>query len=164
MKEKAMKSGRRGLMFWRKSREGPELVQECEAFLAGRYLFRRKRQPARVPPWIWLSTLAHGDRSDIEALAGAKGGMGREMAAASYLARELLVSIDSYGLDLRSLQRSLLIPLEVHGDGAESPWATKRVCTSVLAELKRARLRADKRAQTGTGPDQAGTPGRDADP
>jgi hypothetical protein len=76
-----MRSGWRKLTFWRRSiDEGLALVDECEAFLNGRYLFEIARQPKRAPLWVWLNTLAHGERADIEALAETAVGLTDEMA------------------------------------------------------------------------------------
>jgi len=139
-----VESGRRRFMFWRRPAEGPKLVQECTAFLSGRYLSRCERQPGRVPPWTWVSTLAHGERPDIEALARGTHGMALELRAASYLAQAMLAAIDTHDLDLRSLQRDVLIPLELRCELADSTFATRRVCTTVLKELKRASTVADR--------------------
>jgi len=50
-----------------------ELVEECEAFLAGRLgeIFPARGVPR--PPWVWLNQLAHGDHAQVESvLRGAR--------------------------------------------------------------------------------------------
>jgi hypothetical protein len=147
-----MKSGRRRFMFWRQSGEDSNLVQECAAFLSGGYLSHYDREWGRVPLWAWFSTLAHGQRSDIEALA-ARGGAAYEIRTGSYLAYAVLAAIDSHALDLRSLQRDVLIPVELECDLAEPRLATRRVCATVMKELKRASAVADQRTDSKPGQD-----------
>jgi hypothetical protein len=134
-------------MFWRRSTD-PKLVQECTAFLSGRYLSHCERPPGRVPPWAWVSTLAHGERSDIEAFASGTDGNACEIRAASYLAHALLAAIDAHGLDLRSLQRNVLVPIELECEVADSTSATRKICATVLRELRKASAVADQQADT----------------
>ena len=144
-----MRPGQRKLIFWRRSRgEARELVDECEAFLNGRYLFEMARQPKQVPPWVWFNTLAHGERAAIEELAHAKADFTDEVPAAQYFARELLATADLPGLNLPVLQRQLLVPIELRCGTSDSPRVTHMLCTSLLIELRRAGTIANRRAQS----------------
>ena len=143
-----MRSGWRKLTFWRRSMdEAQDLVNECEAFINGRYLFGLTRQHGQLPPWVWLNTLAHGDRADIEVLAEAGTGSTEEMAAARYFAREVLATADLPGLNLQVLQRELLVPIELRYGTSNSSSLTKMLCTTLLMDLRRAATIANRRAQ-----------------
>jgi hypothetical protein len=144
-----MRPGQRKLIFWRRSRgEARELVDECEAFLNGRYLFEMARQPTRPPAWVWFNTLAHGQRSDIEALAAAKAGYTDEISAAQYFAREVLATADLAGLSLQVLQRELLVPIELSCGTSDSARVTQALCTNLVMGLRRAGIIANRRAQS----------------
>jgi hypothetical protein len=144
-----MGSGWKKLTFWRRSTvEGQSLVDECEAFLKGRYLFEGARQPKRPPPWVWFNTLAHGERADIEVLAEAKARFTDEIAAAQYFAREVLAAADLPGLNLQALQRELLVPIELCCGTSDSPRVTKMLYTNLLIGLRRAGTIANHRAQS----------------
>jgi hypothetical protein len=133
-----VKPGWRRLIFWRRSAEDQELVAECEAFLSGRYLYRCGGRRGRLPAWVWMSTLAHGDRADIEALADAGTGPRNETGPAQYFARQVLSVVDVQGLSLRSLQRELLVPLELTCDASDSARTSRSLCTRLLLALRRA--------------------------
>ena len=149
-----MRSGWRKLAFWRRSvGEANDLVGECEAFLNGRYLFEMARQPKRLPPWVWFNTLAHGERAHIEVLAEARAGLADETAVSQYVAREVLATATSPGLDLRLLQRELLVPMELRCGTSDSPRGTEMLCTSLLIELRRAAALANRRAQSQLDPE-----------
>jgi hypothetical protein len=144
-----MRSGWRKLTFWRRSiDEGLALVDECEAFLNGRYLFEIARQPKRAPLWVWLNTLAHGERADIEALAETAVGLTDEIGAPQYFARELLATSDLPGSNLQVLQRELVVPIELRCGTSDSPRVTKMLCTNLLMGLRRARAVANRQAQS----------------
>jgi len=95
-----------------------ELVDECEAFVSGRYLQYLNGDRRSVPEWAWLNVLAHGGEGDIRALA-----VGRPprsslhdatwRCALVFLAREVLSEVTRRGGTLLDLQRSILVPLEL---------------------------------------------------
>ncbi len=144
-----MRSGWRKLTFWRRSMgKRLALVDECEAFLNGRYLFEIARQPKRPPLWVWLNTLAHGERADIEALAETAVGLTDEIGAPQYFARELLATSDLPGSNLQVLQRELVVPIELRCGTSDSPRVTKMLCTNLLMGLRRARAVANRQAQS----------------
>ncbi len=108
------------------------LVSECEAFLAGRY---HKQLPRHARwDWAWVNALAHGERTEIEALARARG---RRARAAAFAAAEVLATGDRHGLELTWLQARYLVPVEVScmRSGSLSPAAATH---RVLAALRRA--------------------------
>lgn len=144
------------------SAEEQTLVEDCEAFLAGRHLPRRSRHGRSIPPWMWINTLAHGSRADIEALARTPAGVSRESGAAPYLAGEVLAAIDRPGLTLGWLQRSFLVPVELRsatGDGMEERWSTREMTTRVRAALDRADATAGRHGSD-TLSDRQTEPGR----
>ena len=106
--------GYRGLK--RRSREAEVggtagVAAACEAYLSGAYRQFLEEQGRPVPAWAWLNRLAHGDRSSIEALAGAPDD-GSPAALVASIARMLLLVADRRGGSLASVQRQRLIPLE----------------------------------------------------
>jgi hypothetical protein len=118
------------------ARRGRRLAAECEAFVVGRYhhhLPRRRRWE-----WAWVNTLAHGSRSEIEALAGSLDKRGQ---AAAYTATEVLATGDRYGLELTWLQTEFLVRVEVECMQCRSLTAAATTIR-VLAALRRARLAA----------------------
>lgn len=143
-----MAKARRRLIFWRRATdEGPELVAECEAFLNGCYLSRCAGERGRLPTWVWLNTLAHGNRADIEALAGGEAGLWDDIGSAQYFARQLLDIADMHSLNLKSLQRELLVPLELSCDDTDSTRVTKSLCTRLLLALRRANSMGERRPE-----------------
>jgi len=94
------------------------LADEAAAFLEGRLLESQRATGAggRVPPWLWLNAVAHGDTQVLRALVQpgrpAGGPVGGWRSVRAELARELL---DRSGGDaelLADLQRRALVPLE----------------------------------------------------
>jgi hypothetical protein len=112
---------------WRRdgSVEGHGVADECEAFLAGRYLELLERNEALVPQWAWMNRLAHGTTADLEAIATHDATPRDRLSQAwadarSYLAAEVL---DAYGRagTLLTLQRRALVPLELQLASPTSP-------------------------------------------
>lgn len=79
--------------------------------MAGRYPWRLPRR--RRWEWAWINTLAHGDRSTLNALAAAAPHRGRRAQAASFVASEVLAVADRAGADLGWVQREYLVPIEL---------------------------------------------------
>lgn len=113
---------------WSHSREDPvesaaaELTRECEALLAGGYAEHLRAQGRWAPPWAWVNALAHGTADQLATIAtGAAGdrpgeatGTKEWRVALSFLAEDVLRHVRSTGTTLRQVQRSKLIPLELH--------------------------------------------------
>lgn len=49
-------------------RRGRDLIQECEAYLAGQYVGYLEVRNEHVPNWAWLNVLAHGDPARFRSL------------------------------------------------------------------------------------------------
>lgn len=84
---------------------------ECEAYVSGRY-HELVRGRVRRPAWVDLNAVAHGERRDLERLAGGSTAADRQSAALSYLAYEVLCTCDQQRVPLHIVQRELLVPLE----------------------------------------------------
>ncbi len=93
-----------------------EMVQDCEAFLLGRYVEQLEARCMEVPAWAWTNVLAHGTSDDLRSTADdcqADPESTREWRAArAYVAAELL-DTTSRGRSLADTQRLLLVPLEL---------------------------------------------------
>ncbi len=91
-----------------------ELVEDCEAFLAGQFLARAEPRSLAVPVWVWSNVLAHGSPDDIRETA-AEGSTAPSgwRAARAYLAAELL-ELQARGRSLEQLQHDVLVPMELH--------------------------------------------------
>jgi hypothetical protein len=94
--------------------DGPRLVGETEAFLAGGLAEVIEARADTVPDWVWINRLAHGSGSEIAALAAERGrrrdpGWRR---ARALLAQDLLDAAAAHG-PLERLQHDVLVPLEL---------------------------------------------------
>lgn len=93
-----------------------EAVEECEAFLLGRYAELLESRSTAVPAWAWTNVLAHGDPDDLHRAAEdcpASTTTSRGWRAArAYLASELLETAGRNG-SLADVQRQVLAPLEL---------------------------------------------------
>jgi hypothetical protein len=93
-----------------------EMLDGCEALLAGRYVEYLETTGQLVPAWAWTNLLAHGTVEQFEReisaardLAPESGGWRR---ARAYLAGELLAAAGRLG-SLQELQAEVLVPLEL---------------------------------------------------
>jgi len=96
------------------------LVQECTAYLVGRYAELVDGEGRRLPAWAWLNPLAHGSRNDLASLAaqpphwqGEGGNAATWQRAVSYLAHEIWCVVHDEGVGLHDLQLRVLVPLEL---------------------------------------------------
>jgi hypothetical protein len=122
-------------------RRGRKLAEDCEAFLSGRYLQSVVRDHGWAEPWVWLSTLAHGDRQAVEALAQDRTSAPDDGTAfGRYLAREVLAVLDHHQVSLENLQRRALVPVELAWRATGTTWGPKGLTGAVLAELERAAM------------------------
>ena len=90
-----------------------DLVQECEAFVTGRYYEVLLGQHQPVPPWAWINALAHGERCEVERIASLPPARPNSMAFLSYMACEVILHASTDDATLRLVQESALIPLEM---------------------------------------------------
>lgn len=107
---------------------GTEIVDDCAAFLQGRYVARLEERWERVPAWAWTNLLAHGTEPELRELAAAPTrGLGAASqswrAAQRFLAQEVLIAARRLG-SLPAIQWEALVPLELELAAAEesSEW------------------------------------------
>lgn len=123
--------------------EGPQLVAECEAFLAGTYAEHVETLGDRVPGWAWANLLAHGTVDDLRTAATllhtarSVHPAGGWHTARAYLATEVLRLVDGGTRSLHDLQQQLLVPVEevlASGPGwAETPASLVTIVRSALS-------------------------------
>jgi hypothetical protein len=94
---------------------GRDLVEECEAFLTGRYVELLVERGASIPDWAWTNLLAHGTRHQL-AHAPSLGIRGSRLRAWSdgraVMAKEVLDYARTYP-SLVLFQQAVVIPLEL---------------------------------------------------
>lgn len=99
---------------WQRVRNRSEIADECEAFLAGRYVemvIGKYRQ--LLPAWAWVNPLAHADYSDLTRLAELSPDRDDPLGFFSYLADEVLLRTGGDDQALRRMQHDALVPLEL---------------------------------------------------
>lgn len=94
-----------------------ELVRDCEAFLAGRYVEYVLDRGDHVPTWAWTNLLAHGTEEQLRSPATTFSVNWIELLepwlkARAYLAGEILDGAYRDG-PLCRVQRRLIVPLEL---------------------------------------------------
>jgi hypothetical protein len=97
------------------ARQGRELTDDCEAFLAGTLAERMERRGDFLPTWVWMNLLAHGSPQQLRAChsSSRRASVTRDWRQARYyLAMEILSAADRHG-SLEDLQRCILQPLEL---------------------------------------------------
>lgn len=104
---------------WNRRRRGDrseaifrEVVEDCEAFLAGRLVELLECRKALVPPWAWTNLLAHGSVEQLRTVSLEEhfrsGDEYREWREGrSYLATETLAAARSFG-PLLVVQKALI--------------------------------------------------------
>jgi hypothetical protein len=147
-------------MSWRVERalraEAEQVVAEAEAMIGGRMLDRHPREDS-PPAWVLLDTLAHGEWRYLtnlsKALAKRRGHVWD--SALLFLAGEVLATAGSPA-GLRDLQRTHLVPLELHMLAGGCPVLTtpSGLVDAVSTELARARSRR-RHPSAGPPPDPA---------
>lgn len=96
--------------------DSADIGRECELFLTGRYGERLRAANRPVPGWVWFNRLAHGSRDDLAELradATAQSPAPDWDRALAVLSGEILHAVDDDPQRLRTLQRDVLIPLEL---------------------------------------------------
>lgn len=102
-------------MFRSLENDGARLVEECSAFLAGRFSDELVRRSRPRPSWSWLNQLAHGTVVDLERCAGllaTQPPKDQWALATAFLAGELLAAAER-GPSLQTLRNEVLVPLEL---------------------------------------------------
>lgn len=88
------------------------LVDECDAYVAGRFQGYLEANGKPVPGWAWINSIAHGDVKAVRELAQTMDRSGGPQAAVADLAKQVLRMIDQGHETLPDLQLRVLIPLE----------------------------------------------------
>lgn len=94
---------------------GQQLVDEIEAFLAGRLAEVLEAADRPVPPWVWLNRIAHGSLAEVRRTAAEWQRVGADSTwrrARTFLAGEVLDQAP-LPVNLRRLQHDVLVPLEL---------------------------------------------------
>ncbi|HTZ08395.1 MAG TPA: hypothetical protein VMB72_04940 [Acidimicrobiales bacterium] len=96
------------------------VVEECSAFLAGRYADLVDGAGRPLPAWVWLNALAHGSHHELAALAAQpphwqadSGHDATWQRAVSFLAHEIRCVARQEGIEVGQLQARVLVPLEL---------------------------------------------------
>jgi hypothetical protein len=95
------------------------LVEDCEAFLAGRAGDVLTSVRGTFPPWTWVNLLAHANLSGLGELASRDpksrpfDSNGPWARATSFVAAELLAAARNDPQTLRHIQFEVLIPIEL---------------------------------------------------
>ena len=101
------------------ARIASELVAECSSYLDGTLMMRSVMSAVEMPSWMLINSFAHGDLSQIEVLSLRPNWLDATFplpwcSATRAIAVELSSVVGGDAVLLRSIQRSVLIPLESH--------------------------------------------------
>src|SRR5262245_18668865 len=127
---------------WRRHSEedsdpfGRALVDECEWYLSGAFA-EHCAADEQVPAWAWMNLLAHGEESELRALATDRAVDDEGRQALRYVAAELLdLAADGY-LDLAMYQRDVLVPLELDMFACPTfrEWSAAQLASGLLTLL-----------------------------
>ena len=125
------------------------LITDIEAFLSGDYATCLQRHGEAVPWWASLNRPAHGDLRDLQEAQRPLPGRNDPIEASlsdawicaeRLLVREVLAFVDGDSDLLRLVQRSVLVPLELH---LIEQAATSALTALELVQAARQALRAD---------------------
>lgn len=100
-------------------REVTRLLRESEGFLEGSLALEHAEKGESVLDWEWVNLLAHANERQLERLAQRRllprtsPGYDLWHAALAFLAEEVLEAARRAKVDVESLQRSVLVPLEL---------------------------------------------------
>jgi hypothetical protein len=119
------------------------LAEEAEQFLTGRYLDLAFATAQDVPAWVWVSTLAHGNRDDLarsEHWLDQHRGLRPQYDAwgriVQMLSRQIRETIETVGCSLQEVQRDVLVPTELAILAVPvGPATMYRIVSSALSEI-----------------------------
>lgn len=124
------------MMWQRQDPAAAVLIDECQAFLDGRFAELAGAGEGAVPVWAWLNLLAHGTEAELRAAARVLADEVGWAQARSFLAGEVIDVVDSGRATLTELQRDVLLPLELDVVGVRTGrWTPGRLVRGVLALL-----------------------------
>lgn len=124
-------------MWQRQDPEALTLIDECQAFLDGRFAELAAADSGYVPVWAWLNQLAHGTVEELRCAADRLAERTGWAQATAFLAGELVDIVDSGRMSLADLQRDILVPLELDVLNARTTglWTPGRLVRGVLRIL-----------------------------
>ena len=101
------------------ARIGSELVAECSSYLDGTLMMCSVMSAVEMPSWMLINSFAHGDLAQLEVLSLGPNWLDATFPLPWYnatqaIAAELSSVVGGDAVLLRSIQRSVLIPLESH--------------------------------------------------
>jgi hypothetical protein len=128
------------MAMWKRERVTALLVEDCESVLAGTYVERLVDAGAPVPPWAWVSLLAHGTAQDLYRARHPSSARAGGEAALWWQARAHLATVvldAARRTPLATLQAAVLVPLELQlmAEGLEGPSTPGELVDVVLAAL-----------------------------
>ena len=118
---------------------GASLVEECEAFLDGRYAELLVARGEPVPYWGWLNLLAHGTEDELRSTAAELNRLHGWWQGRSLIAGEVLDAVDHRGRSLEVLQDEVLIPTEVAAmacPAASRGWSPAHLMVAISRYLR----------------------------
>jgi hypothetical protein len=124
-------------MWQRQDSDALALIDECQAFLDGRFAQLAGVDGGYVPVWAWLNLLAHGTEAELRAAADRLAEEVGWAQAAAFLAGELIDVVDAGRATLAELQHDILVPLELDVLNAKTTglWTPGRLVRGVLRIL-----------------------------
>ncbi len=125
------------MMWQRQDPEALTLIDECQAFLDGRFAELAGADGGYVPVWAWLNQLAHGTEVELRSASAGLAERTGWAQATAFLAGELLDIVDSGRMSLADLQHDILVPLELDVLNARTTglWTPGRLVRGVLRIL-----------------------------
>ena len=138
---------------WLRKAANPDLevLDEIDSFLEGNLPQHAGGRAARMPGWVWISAVAHGDPEVLAAVATrpeVNGVVGSWERAIGFLGGEVLDVADRREASVRDLQQRVLIPAELHFlDQAARGWSPgpAEFASDVLAQLEEHRRAGPRR-------------------
>jgi hypothetical protein len=131
-------------MMWRRRRadanetsrrSAPDVGDECEAFLSGRFALHLLSTGQLMPSWIGLNRLAHGTIEDVIAVSSRPGGnlaVSESAQAIAYLADTVLDLVGRDAGRLQALQRDILVPAELE---LAADWFRRREPSEIISTV-----------------------------
>ncbi len=125
------------MMWQRQDPAALTLIDECQAFLDGRFAQVAAADGGYVPVWAWLNLLAHGTDPELRYAADRLADEVGWAQARAFLAGEVVDIVDAGRATLAELQHDILVPLELDVLNARTTglWTPGRLVRGVLRIL-----------------------------
>ncbi len=95
-------------------RRRQEVAESCVDFLDGRAAERLEERREAIPPWAWMNLLAHGTEDELRRTAAGQLALTGWKRPRAIVASAILDLLEKGTWDLLDLQRTVLIPFELH--------------------------------------------------